>query len=59
MVPFDAELELAKQAARAAGAIQLSRRGAENVDLKADESPVTEVDRRCEALIREHLEKLD
>ena len=54
-MPLDAELDLAKQVARAAGAIQLSRRGAEDVDLKADESPVTEVDRRCEALIRGEL----
>ena len=55
-MPFEAELELAKRLARAAGAIQLSRRGAGAVDFKADDSPVTEVDRRCEALIRSELE---
>ena len=53
--PFDAELEVAKRAAHAAGAIHLSRRGAGEVSLKADASPVTEVDRRCEALIRGEL----
>ena len=53
--PFDAELEVAKRAAHAAGAIHLSRRGAGEVSFKADASPVTEVDRRCEALIRGEL----
>lgn len=53
--PFDAELEAAKRAADAAGAIHLSRRGAGEVSIKADASPVTEVDRRCEELIRGEL----
>ena len=55
IVSFEAELELAKQVACRAGVIQLSRRGADDVYLKADASPVTEVDHRCEALIRAEL----
>lgn len=54
-VPFDAELDAARRAADAAGAIQLARRGAADVSIKQDASPVTEVDRRCEALIRGEL----
>lgn len=52
---FEAEMELAKRLARAAGAIQLSRHGADVVDLKPDASPVTEVDLRCETLIRSEI----
>lgn len=54
-MPFDAELQAARRAADAAGAIQLARRGAGDVSIKQDASPVTEVDRRCEALIRAEL----
>lgn len=54
-MPFEAELEAARRAADAAGAIQLARRGAGDVSIKEDASPVTEVDRRCEALIRAEL----
>lgn len=52
---LDSELESAKRAAVAAGALQLTSRGVGKVDLKPDASPVTEVDRRCEALIRGEL----
>lgn len=54
-MPFDAELQAARRAADAAGAIQLARRGAGDVSIKQDASPVTDVDRRCEALIRGEL----
>jgi histidinol phosphatase-like enzyme (inositol monophosphatase family) len=50
------ELEIALGAARDAGNVQLSSRqqiGAATI--KADDSPVTAVDLRCEALIREQL----
>lgn len=53
---FEAELEAAKRLARAAGVVQLARHGIGEVDLKADNSPVTKVDRQCEELIRGELE---
>jgi histidinol phosphatase-like enzyme (inositol monophosphatase family) len=52
----NAELALARTLAVAAGKIQLSsRRALPPIERKADRSPVTQVDRRCERLIREGL----
>jgi len=53
---YEKELALARAVCAEAGAIQLAAaRGRQAVTLKTDRSPVTEVDRRCEALIRERL----
>jgi histidinol phosphatase-like enzyme (inositol monophosphatase family) len=50
---YDRELQLAQEAALAAGKIQLAGRGRTlAVERKTDASPVTEVDRRCEEAIR-------
>lgn len=55
---YERELQAARECALAAGAVQ-----AENIDRiacvehKNDRSPVTEIDRRCETLIREKLLK--
>ena len=55
---YDAELKAATAAAFAAGAVQIDkRRQILRVDTKSDRSPVTEVDRMCEAIIRERLMK--
>lgn len=53
---YDAELKAALDAAQAAGAIQLDCRTKRiGVETKPDASPVTEVDKRCEAVIRDQL----
>jgi myo-inositol-1(or 4)-monophosphatase len=53
-MPYDAELATAAEAALAAGRIQLDKRNSVlRVEEKDDRSPVTEVDRQCEAVIRE------
>jgi histidinol phosphatase-like enzyme (inositol monophosphatase family) len=50
------ELEAAIEAARRAGRLQMDRfRRHQAVETKADDTPVTETDRECEALIRAHL----
>jgi len=54
-VSFENEIEIAKRLARKAGEIQLLRRGSNKIDLKEDGSPVTEVDRQCESLIRSEI----
>jgi len=55
---YDAELKAATAAALAAGMVQVDKRQqALHVDTKSDHSPVTEVDRMCEAIIRERLMK--
>ncbi len=55
-MPYDAELKAALEAARAAGKIQLDRRNSiRDVHFKSDASPVTEVDRTCETVIRDLL----
>ncbi len=53
---YTKELELARTAAREAGAIQLAARiSADLVERKPDRSPVTAIDRQCEELIRTKL----
>lgn len=53
---YDQELALALKAAEEAGAVQLDfERNLPAVSFKDDRSPVTEVDRRCESLIRDRL----
>ncbi|MGA2508264.1 MAG: inositol monophosphatase [Chitinispirillaceae bacterium] len=53
---YDRELTVALRAAKEAGAVQLARaKKLPRVELKADASPVTDVDRKCEALIRRRL----
>ncbi|HEX3727678.1 MAG TPA: histidinol-phosphatase [Pirellulales bacterium] len=54
---LQARLELARTAAREAGALTLSyfRSPALDVELKADHSPVTIADRRAEELLRQHI----
>jgi histidinol-phosphatase len=53
---LEKELALAREICAEAGAIQLAAaREHPSVTLKSDHSPVTEVDRRCEAHIRERL----
>ncbi len=53
---YDRELKTAMDAARAAGKIHLAYRGrVMAVETKADASPVTEVDRKCETVIRDML----
>jgi myo-inositol-1(or 4)-monophosphatase len=55
---YDNELATALSAATAAGEIHMKfRNRISGVDFKLDSSPVTEVDRTCEALIREMLHK--
>jgi myo-inositol-1(or 4)-monophosphatase len=55
---YENELKLARDIALKAGRLQLDGRGSlGNVDRKSDDSPVTEVDRKCEALIRDSLLK--
>ena len=53
------ELAAAKKAALLAGKVQLEflASSSKRIEIKSDASPVTEVDVRCEALIREILEK--
>lgn len=53
------ELAAAKKAALLAGKVQLEflERTSKRIEIKSDASPVTEVDVKCEALIREILEK--
>ena len=53
---FENEIEIAKRLALKAGEIQLSRCGSNEIDFKEDGSPVTEVDRQCELLIRSEIE---
>jgi histidinol phosphatase-like enzyme (inositol monophosphatase family) len=54
---FEQELSAAREAALAAGRVQMESLGRTglSVERKPDASPVSEVDRRCEALVREHL----
>lgn len=55
---FKQELELAREVGEAAGAIQLeSARTVHSVVCKGDNSPVTEIDKKCEELIRERILK--
>jgi fructose-1,6-bisphosphatase/inositol monophosphatase family enzyme len=55
---YDAELKTATEAAIAAGAVQLDRRKTPlHVEIKADRSPVTEVDSLCETIIRDKISK--
>jgi len=57
-VTYKRELETAREAAEAAGRIQADMlKNLETIEIKDDDSPVTEVDRRCEALIRDTLLK--
>ncbi|MBD3393302.1 MAG: histidinol phosphatase [Chitinivibrionales bacterium] len=56
VVAFEQELQQARAAAQRAGALQEERRERlDAVEHKQDDSPVTEVDRACEALIRDAL----
>ncbi len=53
---FKKELAVARDAARKAGEIQLARQSETvQTELKSDFSPVTEVDKQCEALIQKKL----
>jgi histidinol-phosphatase len=55
---YDAEMKAAQEAALAAGAIQLEHRNRLlNIQKKTDASPVTEVDKKCETVIRDMLAK--
>ena len=55
---YSKELDIARKAALKAGEIHRASRSAiKNIVLKDDLSPVTEVDKKCEALIREMLLK--
>lgn len=55
---YDAELKIAAEAALAAGAVQLDKRcNVHHAEKKPDGSPVTEVDKLCEAVIRDMLVK--
>ena len=57
-MPYDAELKTCRDAALAAGKVHLEYRDKlPGVEVKKDASPVTEVDRKCEALIRDMLAK--
>jgi histidinol phosphatase-like enzyme (inositol monophosphatase family) len=51
---YEKELKIAVEAAIQAGSIQrsMAEQAGNDVEVKDDESPVTEVDRRCEAAIR-------
>jgi len=58
LMTYHEELTCAREAAMAAGALQLSmRQSLGHVEMKSDASPVTDVDRRCESAIREALLK--
>lgn len=53
---YDSELQTARELCAVAGAIQLEARGhLPTVERKSDHSPVTDIDRRCEAAIIEGL----
>jgi len=55
---FDRELNVARQAAEAAGRLQVEFLDElKQVEFKEDRSPVTEVDRRCEEVIRSILQE--
>ncbi len=55
-MPYERELETARRVCEEAGAVQLAaQQTGFGVTRKADHSPVTDVDRRCEKLIRERL----
>ena len=55
-MPYNAELKVACDAALAAGAIHLRcRHNLPAVQMKHDSSPVTEIDKTCEAVIRDML----
>lgn len=57
MKPLLKELENAVKLARAAGELQLARlAGLKRISIKADRSPVSEVDEACEKILREGLE---
>jgi histidinol phosphatase-like enzyme (inositol monophosphatase family) len=58
-MPYDKELAIALKAAEEAGALQQAREHKlPAAELKEDSSPVTEVDRACEAMIRERLSSI-
>ena len=53
---YDRELEVAIKAAKEAGDCQMERSGLlATVEVKDDDSPVTEVDKQCEDIIRSRL----
>ena len=53
---YHEELKQALEAAKIAGAIQLNKRHLlTQIEKKSDHSPVTEIDRQCEELIKKHL----
>jgi len=53
---YEKELSIARDVALKAGEIQLARQtNLLNIELKSDQSPVTEVDKQCEQLIRDTL----
>lgn len=54
---YTQELEVALELARRAGEIQLKGQAGVGVERKADDSPVTAVDRECEEVIRDGLDK--
>jgi myo-inositol-1(or 4)-monophosphatase len=55
---YSQELKIALEAARAAGEIQLAHRGKVlNIETKGDSSPVTQVDKLCEQVIRDAILK--
>ncbi len=56
MISYEKELLVARQASRAAGELQLSfLKSLPSVERKQDGSPVSEVDKSCELLIRDHI----
>ena len=53
---YTAELKVALEAAKLAGSIQLEKQHLLNqIEKKLDRSPVTEIDKECENLIKDHL----
>jgi histidinol phosphatase-like enzyme (inositol monophosphatase family) len=57
-MPYNTELKIALEAVSAAGIIQLKgRENLLNVEIKSDNSPVTQIDKKCETVIRDMIEK--
>ena len=55
---YESELKIAREAAALAGAIQQeARNGQLDIERKADASPVTEIDKRCEQVIFETIQQ--
>lgn len=52
---FDTELSVAIDIAKKAGEMHLTFQHDFNIEFKKDNSPVTEIDKNCEYLIRDHL----